>query len=231
MTQIDPDRDRAAPGAAEPGRNPPPPKKRPWWIWLLPLLALLLLVLLLRSCGGDEPVEQATIDPAAPGSAPPEPALTTAPPVGPAADTVTLPGGETLNAAPGTLNTQLAAFLAGSQPTPQRFTFENLHFATGSADLPPEARQTGAGLVQILRAYPNARIRIEGYADARGSTPANQQLGARRAEVVRAALVAAGIPANRIEAASGGEANPVATNATAPGQAENRRTDLVVLSR
>ena len=45
------------------------------------------------------------------------------------------------------------------------------------------------------------------------------------------ALIAQGVPANRITATSGGESDPVDTNATAQGRAENRRTELTVLSK
>ena len=83
----------------------------------------------------------------------------------------------------------------------------------------------------VLKQYGNARIRVAGYADARGSEPANVQLGQARADAVKAALVAKGIDAGRIDTTTGGESDPVATNATAPGQFENRRTELVVLSR
>ena len=83
----------------------------------------------------------------------------------------------------------------------------------------------------VLKQYGNARVRIAGYADARGSDPANAQLGQARADAVKAALVAKGIDAGRIDTTTGGESDPVATNATAPGQFENRRTELVVLSR
>lgn len=48
---------------------------------------------------------------------------------------------------------------------------------------------------------------------------------------IKAGLVVQGIDASRIETVSGGEADPVDTNATAAGQAENRRTELVVTSR
>jgi outer membrane protein OmpA-like peptidoglycan-associated protein len=48
---------------------------------------------------------------------------------------------------------------------------------------------------------------------------------------VKAALVAGGIDAARLETASGGETNPVDSNTTSSGQAENRRTELVVLQR
>ena len=83
----------------------------------------------------------------------------------------------------------------------------------------------------MLVAHPTARVRVVGYADARGAEGANANLGLARARAVATALTATGVPANRIEAASGGEANPEASNATAPGQSENRRTELVLLSR
>ena len=56
-------------------------------------------------------------------------------------------------------------------------------------------------------------------------------LGQDRAEAVKAALVGAGIDGGRIEAVSGGSGDPVDTNATAQGQQQNRRTELVVTGR
>lgn len=204
-------------------------KATPWWMWLLPLLLLGLLALALRSCGDDEDepptttttTEQTTTAPAV--SAAPSPAL----PV----ERVTLPGGRSVEMAPGTLNYQLQQYLASPAPAPRRFTFDRLNFATGSAAMPADAQATTAALAQILQAYPNARARIEGYADSRGGEGANVRLGAQRAEAVAEALIGAGVPAARVTAASGGESNPVDTNATSEGQAENRRTDLVVTAK
>jgi len=82
-----------------------------------------------------------------------------------------------------------------------------------------------------LARYPNARIRVQGFADARGDAAANQTLALARANAVKNALAANGADARRIEAVSGGESNPVGSNASATGQAENRRTELVVVSR
>ena len=79
--------------------------------------------------------------------------------------------------------------------------------------------------------YGTTHVRIAGYADARGSDAANAALGKARADAVKAGLVAQGIAGDRIETVSGGESDPVGTNATASGQAENRRTELVVTSR
>ena len=207
------------------------PAKRkglPWWLWLLPLL--LLPLLFLRSCNQEKPerevviTEQTTTAPAQPATTP---AATPALPV----ERVTLPGGRSVELAPNTLNYQLQQFLASPEPAPRRFTFDRLNFATGSAELPADAQSTVTGLGQILQAYPNAAVRVEGYADARGSDQTNAQLGAQRAEAVARALISQGLPANRVTAASGGETNPVDSNTTAQGQAENRRTDLVVTAK
>ena len=86
-------------------------------------------------------------------------------------------------------------------------------------------------LAQILRAYPDTTVRVVGYTDARGSASNNAALGELRAQAVAAALVDKGVGRNRIEAVSGGETAPKASNRTRDGQLENRRTELVVTSK
>jgi outer membrane protein OmpA-like peptidoglycan-associated protein len=206
-------------------------KSRPWWLWLIPLVLLGLLFLALRSCGDDEETTTTTTDQTTTTT---QPGATTTPAAASPAlpvERVTLPGGRSVEMAPNTLNYELQQYLASPAPAPRRFTFDGLNFATGSAEMPADAQATTAALAQILQSYPNARVRIEGYADARGSEGANAQLGARRAETVATALINAGVQPARVTAASGGESNPVDTNATTQGQAENRRTDLVVTAK
>lgn len=125
----------------------------------------------------------------------------------------------------------VSGFLAGTEPLPRTFVFEKLNFDTAGNTVRAEDQNEVAALVSTLREHPTSRIRIVGYADARGASDANTALGKSRAESVKSSLVAGGIAAARIETASGGETNPVDSNATAAGQAENRRTELVVLQR
>ena len=125
----------------------------------------------------------------------------------------------------------LGAFLAGSEPTPRTFTFDKLNFDTGKSDIRPADQGDVDGVAAVLKQHPTARIRVAGYADTRGSEASNLALGKARADSVKAALVANGIDAGRIDTASGGEQDPVDTNATAPGRAENRRTELVAIQR
>ena len=125
----------------------------------------------------------------------------------------------------------LGGYLAGSEAAPRRFQFEKLNFDTAKSDVrPADAAEVGQ-IATVLKQYGNAHVRIAGYADARGSSAANDALGKARADAVKAALVQQGIDAGRIETVSGGETDPVDSNATASGQAENRRTELVVTSR
>jgi outer membrane protein OmpA-like peptidoglycan-associated protein len=203
----------------------PATKKTNWLPWLLGALALLALLFGLRRCGHDE---QST--PVA-STAAPEPAI--APPPAPYPPTVASPAPATGAAAASTLpgTSGVGTYLGGTEALPRTFVFEKLNFDTAKSEIRAADREELNTLAAALKQYPNARIRIVGYADSRGAAAANATLGKERADSVKAALVAEGIADTRLETASGGETNPVDTNATSTGQAENRRTELVVLQR
>jgi len=191
-------------------------KKAHWLPWLLLALGLLALLLALSRCDQEE--EEAVV--VAPTASPTQ-----------AAEGViaTTPNAGTSAAVAGTA--ALGGFLAGTEATPRTFQFEKLNFDTAASTVRPEDTAEIDQIAATLTQYPNARIRIAGYADARGAEPANVALGKARADSIKAALVGKGIDAGRVETASGGEADPVDTNATASGRFENRRTELVVTAR
>jgi len=194
-------------------------KKINWLAWIALILGILAALLALSRCNRRHDAAVA-----------PAPTSTAAtPPVG--IKHVALPNGRTVDLQPQTLNYDLQAFLAGTDAAPRTFTFDKLNFDTASAQIRADDKSTLAALAQIMSAYPKASVKLVGYADARGSDASNAKLGAERAAAVGTALTGAGIAANRIVTASGGDSNPVASNQSASGQFQNRRTELVVTAK
>lgn len=189
-------------------------KKLNWLPWLLLGLGLLALLFALSRCNREAPVAVA-----------PAPAPTAAPTEVVAAT----PNAGRSDALVGTSG--LGAYLGGTEALPRTFTFEKLNFDTAKNDIRTADAAEIDQVATTLKQYGTAKIRIAGYADSRGSDPANMALGKARADSVKNALVAKGIDAGRIETVTGGESDPVDTNATAGGRFENRRTELVVTAR
>ena len=86
------------------------------------------------------------------------------------------------------------------------------------------------GLVQAHSRYladkRDARIRIEGNCDERGSREYNLALGQRRAESVKKIMTVLGVPDARVETVSYGEEKPVAPGHDEAAWAQNRRADI-----
>jgi outer membrane protein OmpA-like peptidoglycan-associated protein len=83
-------------------------------------------------------------------------------------------------------------------------------------------------VASVLRDFPQARAIIEGHTDSTGSDSYNLSLSERRADAVRAELVAAGVDPSRLSARGMGEAYPKAPNDTAAGRQQNRRVEIIV---
>ncbi|HEU0045274.1 DUF2171 domain-containing protein [Sphingomonas sp.] len=203
----------AGTGVANPAVAGDAPRSKRYLPWVLLGLALLVALLLYKGCSNDR--EAIAVAPTQ--SAPSAATVAAGNPDAPAAGTLGVSG--------------LSGYLAGTDPAPRSFAFEKINFDTGSSAIRPSDRDEIDQVAAVLKQYTTARVSIAGYADARGDDPANARLGQARAEAVKAALVGTGIDAARIETASGGEAAPADTNATTGGQAENRRTELVVTGR
>lgn len=107
-------------------------------------------------------------------------------------------------------------------------------FASGSADLTPQAQELMRKLGLILLQTPNY-IRIEGHTDNvpinTPRFPSNWELSvARAASVVQCLIAQHNFPPERLSATGYSEYRPKATNDTAAGRQKNRRVDFVILS-
>lgn len=146
-------------------------------------------------------------------------------------DVIGLPDDSSLVAPPGSPQRELADFLASDDPAPRSFALDHNQFQPWSDTPNQQTRATIAAVIQILRAYPNAKLSILGYTDNVGDAAANQRLSESRAGNFRDLLMAGGISGNRIAAAGMGMANPIGDNDTEEGRALNRRLEMVVTAK
>ena len=114
--------------------------------------------------------------------------------------------------------------------TKASFVLEGVNFASGKADLTPEAREVLDRVVTSLAAYPEIRVEVAGHTDNKGSRALNTRLSQKRADAVKNYLAGAGISPERLVAKGYGPDKPIATNDTEEGRAQNRRTELKKLN-
>jgi peptidoglycan-associated lipoprotein len=96
-------------------------------------------------------------------------------------------------------------------------------FDYDSAAIRTDARPVLEKDADFLKAYPSARVTIEGHCDERGSTEYNLALGQRRANAVKEYLVSLGVPADRLSTTSWGKEKPFCTESTEACYQQNRR--------
>ncbi len=123
---------------------------------------------------------------------------------------------------------KMMAFIDGGFKGDARFRIKNGNFATGSDALTAQTKKELDNLSSILNAYPDVKIAVAGYTDNTGDAAKNMTLSDSRAKSVKAYLVTKGIAGNRVGAKGYGSADPVASNDTPEGRAENRRIEIIV---
>ena len=103
-----------------------------------------------------------------------------------------------------------------------------IRFESGRATIDPDSAGLLDRLIETALRCPSANIEIAGHTDADGEDGFNQALSEKRAQAVTDFLVKAGLPAERFTAMGYGSTQPIATNDTDEGKAQNRRIDFVV---
>lgn len=100
-------------------------------------------------------------------------------------------------------------------------------FDVNQSTIKPESMGTLNAITKLMQDHGDLNLEIDGYTDSDGSDENNVHLSEARAEAVRSKLVSMGIVEARLSAKGFGEANPIDTNNTAEGKANNRRVEFV----
>jgi len=111
-----------------------------------------------------------------------------------------------------------------------------LLFPSGGWEMPADAKGTIAKIAAVLAPYQTTKIQVNGYTDSTPIGPglmkegitSNLILSEKRAENVMQYMISEGVNSQLISAKGFGDADPVASNATPEGRAQNRRVELTV---
>jgi OOP family OmpA-OmpF porin len=103
-----------------------------------------------------------------------------------------------------------------------------IRFEAGRSTVDPDSAGLLDRLIEIALRCPTANIEVAGHTDSDGEDASNQMLSEKRAQAVVDYLVKAGLPAERFTAVGYGGTQPLATNDTDEGKAQNRRIDFLV---
>ncbi len=105
----------------------------------------------------------------------------------------------------------------------------NITFQTDSADINSGFYATLNSVAKVLKKFDNTTVMVMGFTDSTGSVAYNQTLSQNRAQSVASYLMGQGVKSTRFEVLGMGISNPIASNATAEGRAQNRRVEIKII--
>ena len=108
----------------------------------------------------------------------------------------------------------------------ERIVLRGVHFKTDSDELTDESLAILDGVSETLSAHPQIQVMVAGHTDSDGDDAYNKDLSQRRAQSVVNYLSSQGVDRNNMIAKGYGEEQPIATNDTTEGKAQNRRVEL-----
>lgn len=106
---------------------------------------------------------------------------------------------------------------------------EGILFATNSASVNPAIYGDLNAVAQNLNRYPNSKVQVVGHTDNTGTAALNADLSVRRANAVVSVLRGAGVASTRLFPVGMGETQPIASNLTPEGRAQNRRVEIIII--
>ena len=118
-----------------------------------------------------------------------------------------------------------ASLLSSLPPAPQHFI---VYFRFESDELTDESRALVPDILQAVKDRPVPDVVVIGHTDTTGTPPSNLELGLKRATMVRALLVDAGLDPTSVEVASHGEADLLVQTADDIFEPRNRRVEITV---
>jgi OOP family OmpA-OmpF porin len=118
-------------------------------------------------------------------------------------------------------------------PAPAKVALKGVNFDFDKSDIRPDAKAILDEDTQVLREHilrdrSDVHVIVEGHTDGKGTNSYNDRLAIRRAVAVKNYLVANGISASATVVSGRGKREPIASNQTGEGRAENRRVELRV---
>ena len=101
-------------------------------------------------------------------------------------------------------------------------------FGVDQSDLSHSAMQVLNSVALVAKEYPKTHLNVLGFTDSSGSESYNLRLSQVRASEVSNYLGRSGVAVTRLSASGMGESNPIASNSTKEGRAQNRRVEIVM---
>lgn len=133
---------------------------------------------------------------------------------------------EESNEDPYIMNVPLMKVKVGSE-----LVLRNVFFETDQYDLKPESKVELNKLINFLDQNPGVKIEVEGHTDNQGNDAHNKTLSENRAKAVYNYLINNGISADRLQFKGFGAEQPISSNDTEEGRANNRRTSVRIIAK
>jgi outer membrane protein OmpA-like peptidoglycan-associated protein len=121
-----------------------------------------------------------------------------------------------------------ARFGSALAAQPSRAASFTLYFVEGKDELTDESKQAVDRILSEIARRPIPDVLVVGHTDAVGNDTFNDALGLQRAEVVRAALIRLGVPANDVRAVSRGKRELAVATPDGVAEPRNRRVEILV---
>ena len=105
----------------------------------------------------------------------------------------------------------------------------NITFASDQSDIKPNFYEVLNSVALVLKEFNQTLVDVNGHTDSDGSDQYNEELSSRRANAVAQYLVSQQLDSQRFSVQGLGESQPIASNASASGKAQNRRVEIQIV--